>query len=367
MRKIVSLFLVLVFAAVSLAPRPVRAATGSGSEQGGTQGDIRIEETGPFGRVKFIYSPPKGSRSYVVPVYEYMSWDEMQKRNPGGVYRTFTSAPRGVEDSYRDAGGLIRMARMAAGNWDLFKRGFMDVWHAVNESADFYKKGMANANDPEKRYDFWKSKGIYDKYNAGERAFLNQVVMPAVAVAQWTVTGLGGVGSGVTAAAGLALGVAVLTGGAGLALAGVIFGAGALAGALLAVAETHYKGNRVHEAGGDINALHGHIGFNWHNPFPIGDLPEEPLGLVDVTVNWNGLYPKLLSAEIAVSSLTGAGAGGFATYLKGEQEYNTLATYNAYGIPEVVEVRTPPVVEKWFDTPREQGNNVWKLVYSLCK
>lgn len=66
-------------------------------------------------------------------------------------------------------------------NSKLFMRGFADVWKA-SSGGMFAEQG--NLTDPEKKYEYWQKQGIYDKYTASERAFLNKVVFPAVAVAR---------------------------------------------------------------------------------------------------------------------------------------------------------------------------------------
>ena len=85
----------------------------------------------------------------------------------------------------------------------LFFRGFADVWKA-SSGGMFSEQG--NLNDPAKRYGFWKKQGIYDKYTVGERAYLNKVVFPAVAVGRSLVAGaaIGIAAAGVATMAGVA-------------------------------------------------------------------------------------------------------------------------------------------------------------------
>ncbi|MEW5935158.1 MAG: hypothetical protein AB1816_16395, partial [Bacillota bacterium] len=312
-----------------LCARPVAAAVGVGEAE---ERNVRVVKTGPFGYVRWIEAPSpseSGKRYWVLPSYEYASWDEYARFRDGYVVTRLGEPPRGVIDSYQEAGGLIRMVGMAVGNRDLFMRGFRDVWRAVNESADLFEKGMGNLNDVQRLYEFWKEKGIYDKYNAGERAFLNQVVMPAVAAAQWALTGLGGAVTGAGALAGIALLLGATVGPALLAA-----GAGLLAGITVVTLVAHLKGEAVREEGGDVNAVEG--------LFP----------MVTAGNVLGGLVPTLLGGvasllELAAGALGAVGVGIptiVAGYLTAQQQYNLLATYNAYGIPELVETPVPPAV-----------------------
>ena len=387
---------IVLFLCVLLCTRPVAVAASVGAVQ---ERNVRVIETGPFGYVRWIevVSPSeKGKRYWVVPSYEYASWKEYTQFRNGYMAIRLTEPPRGIMDSYREAGGLLRMVSMATGNWSLFIRGFRDIWHAVNESANFLGKGMANLNDPQKLYEFWKEKGIYDKYTPGERAFLNQVVMPAVAVAQWSLTLLGG---GVTAL-GLAIGLAPV-----LAPFGVLVG-GFITGAVLATLVALWKGTMVRETGGDINALQ--LG-QWNiQPVQVTIPDTGEIGAVQVG-EWNGLFPVagtmtvlagalgtgatgaaagamvghlvgvaaggLGSAQATIGLLAGGVAGGVAAglvggltgYLTMEQEYNLLATYNAYGIPELVETPVPPAVWDDGSSASRPKEKTWELIYSLCR
>jgi len=336
----------LLFAAAVARPA-LAAGPGAGA-------DIRIVETGRHGYTKFIASPPEGGRRFVVPVYEYATWEQTQKMLGGTAARVFSQPPRGVIDSYNHAGGLINMLRMAVGNWDLFWRGCRDVWAAVNESADLVNKGMANLNDPAARYEFWKSKGIYDKYNAGERAFLNQVVMPVVAVGQWALGGLAGSLTGVGVAFGLA---SVL----GLALGPGALIAGGIALGLVAVSLIgHFKGEAVREKGGDINAV-----LSWVKSGVEKTETGKEYRLA-FGVDSNGILPTLEVFGIAGSAVAGLG-GVVGGYLTAQQEHNILATYNAYGIPEVVSVAGPPVEYDWKRPVGERVDQTWELIYSLVQ
>ncbi|MBC7239800.1 MAG: hypothetical protein H5T71_06845, partial [Chloroflexi bacterium] len=207
--------------------------------------------------------------------------------------------------------------------------GFSDVWAAANESADLLNNGMVNLNDPAARYEFWKSKGIYDKYNAGERAFLNQVVMPAVAVAQWALGGLAGSLTGV----GVAFGLASLL---GLALGPGVLIAGGIALGLTAVALIgHFKGKAVREEEGDINALTIRLKSLTESFFfkrmreadaELGiDYEVSPEDLQYPVPVWNGWFP--VAGVLGTAAGLAGGVGGAVTgYLTTQQEYNILAT-----------------------------------------
>lgn len=108
---------------------------------------------------------------------------------------------------------------MVFSNSKLFVKGFRDVWGATAQKSD-----GENLNDPSKRMDYWKKQGVYEKYNARERAFINKVVFPAVAVARGAgvLAGGGAVAYGAAALLGLATAPALAVGGA-VALAGAAF------------------------------------------------------------------------------------------------------------------------------------------------
>jgi hypothetical protein len=345
---------VAVLLCVLLCVRPVVAAAGVGAVQ---ERNVRVIKTGPFGYVRWIevLSPSeKGKRYWVVPSYEYASWKEYTQFRNGYMAIRLTEPPRGIMDSYREAGGLLRMVSMATGNWSLFIRGFRDIWHAVNESANFIGKGMANLNDPQKLYEFWKEKGIYDKYTPGERAFLNQVVMPAVAAAQWTLGGLAGGLTGVGAAFGLATLLGLSLGPVVLALSGAVLGI-AVVGLV-----SHFKGEAVREKGADISALVARVESG------VEETETGKTHRLAVQVSTNGLLPTLELFGIAGGALAGVG-GLVGGYLTAQQEHNILATYNAYGIPELVETSVPPAV--WDDGPSASRpeKKTWELIYSLCR
>ncbi|MFZ5768613.1 MAG: hypothetical protein ACOY3F_07950 [Bacillota bacterium] len=367
-----------------LCARPVAAAAGVGAAQ---ERNVQVIETGPFGYVRWIEAPSpaeKGKRYWVVPSYEYASWERYAQFRNGYVVSRLTEPPRGIVDSYREAGGLLRMVLMAVGNRDLFIRGFRDVFNAVNESANFINRGMANLNGPQQLYEFWKEKGIYDKYTPGERAFLNQVVMPAVAVTQWVLTGLGSMGTGFLGGAGIAAlgGLVALACGAALGpvLLAVGIGAalGAVGGGVLGVLLSHLKGTRVREAGGDVNSLQANIESHLvdtlvANPEPrsrydlFAGMAEDQVEVNKLKVVWNGLFPKAGAMEVLAGGLAGSVLGGLAGYLTVEQQYNLLATYNAYGIPELVETPVPPAVWNTGQQRVSGEKNAWELIYSLSR
>ncbi|MEW5932321.1 MAG: hypothetical protein AB1816_01860, partial [Bacillota bacterium] len=305
-----------------LCARPVAAAVGVAEAE---ERNVQVVKTGPFGYVRWIEAPSpseKGKRYWVLPSYEYASWDEYARFRDGYVVTRLGGPPRGVIDSYREAGGLIRMVGMAVGNPQLFIRGFRDIYGAVNKSADFLNVGMSNLNDTRKLYEFWKEKGIYDKYNAGERAFLNQVVMPAVAVAQWTLTELGSLGTGLLGGGAVAafIGVIALACGAPLmpVLLGVGLGAvlGAVGGGLLGTFLSLWKGAAVRELGGDINAMRVNVVERFEQvlvarPEPRARvdlaprLEEDTAEYKDVQVIWNGLFPKAGALELLAGGVAG--------------------------------------------------------------
>jgi len=338
-----------------LCTRPVAAAAGVGAAE---DRNVQVIETGPFGYVRWIEAPSpaeKGKRYWVVPLYEYASWERYTQFRNGYVVSRLSEPPRGIVDSYREAGGLLRMVSMAVGNRDLFIRGFRDIWHAVNESADFFGKGMANLNDPQKLYEFWKEKGIYDKYTPGERAFLNQVVMPAVAAAQWTLGGLAGGLTGAGAAFGLAALLGLSLGPAALAVGGAVLGI-AVVGLI-----AHFKGEAVREKGADVNALVALVKSG------VEETGTGQTYRLAVQASTNGLLPTLELFGIAAGGAL-AGVGGAVTgYLTAQQEHNILATYNAYGIPELVETPVPPAV--WGSGAGEsyREKSTWELIYSLSR
>lgn len=100
---------------------------------------------------------------------------------------------------------------MVFSNSKLFINGFRDVWRATAQ-----RSNGENLNDPAKRIEYWKQQGIYEKYNAKERAFINKVVFPAVAVARGAgvLAGGGAVAYGTAALLGLATAPALAIGGA---------------------------------------------------------------------------------------------------------------------------------------------------------
>lgn len=100
---------------------------------------------------------------------------------------------------------------MVFSNSKLFINGFRDVWRATAQ-----RSNGENLNDPAKRIEYWKQQGIYEKYNAKERAFINKVVFPAVAVARGAgvLAGGGAVAYGTAALLGLATAPALASGGA---------------------------------------------------------------------------------------------------------------------------------------------------------
>lgn len=74
-------------------------------------------------------------------------------------------------------------------NGRLFLRAWVDVSACLKDSRAYDE----NLRDPEKRYQFWKDKGFYDRYTAQERAFINAAVMPALMLGR-ILSGVGGVG-----------------------------------------------------------------------------------------------------------------------------------------------------------------------------
>lgn len=56
---------------------------------------------------------------------------------------------------------------------------YMDVAKALD---NVMAEGMINLNDPQKRYEFWKQVGIYDKYTPNEIRYINKYVFPTVAI-----------------------------------------------------------------------------------------------------------------------------------------------------------------------------------------
>jgi hypothetical protein len=374
--------LVALLLCTLLCTRPVAAAAGVGAAE---ERNVQVIETGPFGYVRWIEAPSaseKGKRYWVVPSYEYASWEKYAQFRNGYVVSRLTEPPRGIVDSYREAGGLLRMVTMAAGNRDLFIRGFRDVWHAVNESTGILGKGMANLSDPQKLYEFWKEKGIYDKYTPGERAFLNQVVMPAVAVAQWGLVGLGGAVTGASIVSAVTALLGITLGPLGFLAAGVV-------GTVAAVYIGHAKGTAVRQEEGDVNALHLAIREKW--PGLAAELQKEgvwasPDELYWVDFDWNGVFPKVTLAPFITGTLaglantlkwfsfggTGTGIGaGLVGMLAGaftaDKEYDLVATYNAYGIPELVETPVPPAVWGSGAGERYREKSTWELIYSLSR
>ncbi|MCR4426258.1 MAG: hypothetical protein NUW23_08745 [Firmicutes bacterium] len=88
-------------------------------------------------------------------------------------------APSSLEQSTRESGQTVSLLNRAINTTQLFIRGFADV---VDATWDATVSGEANLRDPAARYEFWKERGIYEKYTARERQFLNRVVQPAIGV-----------------------------------------------------------------------------------------------------------------------------------------------------------------------------------------
>jgi hypothetical protein len=119
-------------------------------------------------------------------------------------------------------------------NFELFRRGCMDIMKAASA-----EETQHNLRDPEKRYNYWKEQGIYDKYTPQQIEFLNRVCARAV-IAGNAVVGLGSVVG------------TVATLGSMLALAAPVIAAVAGGAAVVAGAATLYKWSQVENKGADI-------------------------------------------------------------------------------------------------------------------
>jgi hypothetical protein len=302
--------------------------------------DVRVLETGPYGYVRFIEALQPGQKRIVVPRYEVQSWTERFKK-PGYQQIMVSMPPRTFQESMQEAGGFLKMASLAVSNFRLFWKGFQDIERAL---ATGLRGGMENLSDPVKLYEFWKAQGIYDKYDKKERAFLNQVVFPAVLVWQHVKMDLGVFGLVGLAAAMLIPGpwwIPILAGGLGIAAAELL---------------TAAKKKAVRFEGGDVQAFGSLKGlYPWAF---IGSGVETMAGGVASAV---GAGLAVAEAVPPVLLLGAAWAGA------AWESYNVAKVANAYGIPEVIEAEMPPPIweEKSGDV-REKGE-VWELVYSLVR
>lgn len=268
----------------------------------------------------------------------------------------------------------------AVNNTKLFVRGFQDVWKATTAIAD---TGMANLNDPQKRYEFWKEQGIYDKYNARERAFLNKMVFPAVAAAQG-IFGLGGavlIGVGAAAAFQLAAGPLVI-------------GAAATWLALTTVKALRVKGLRLGQEaanggigwdaskGGDITSMYESslfslatktIGFVTGASLFTHGAVGSMLGEARMAGELAGFSEEIVQVGKEAGARAGAAvgvAGGLASALGGvlgiRSSYNFIGLVNAWGIPEPQNV-TPVMISKR-DIPGDVKETMdIKLTYRLAR
>lgn len=125
---------------------------------------------------------------------------------------------------------------------ELLAKGCAEFFKVAMEGV---KEGAHNLNDPQKRYEYWKSRGIYEKFTPRQIEYINKACMPLMSIG----ASIAGTVGGVVAGAGLA------------ALTGVSFPILAAAGVAAFVGLTAIKFTQV-KKGADI-ALFG----------------KEPLGL----------------------------------------------------------------------------------------
>ena len=270
------------------------------------------------------YTEVYGGRQFTVVMQRTITEEEFQELAQMQQRQAGERLARG-ESPLNTSGETGSALNRFYNNADLFIRGFQDVWVATDVGP---LESMANLNDAGKRYDFWAQQGIYDNYTQQERAYLNQVVIPAV---------------GVTKAAMGTAGVGLLVGGLA-ALCGIAFWPAFLAAGAVLAGATAYKAWRMKRANADLasvqSSLFGATAVVGLAGVPVagGALPLGPgFGSGRVAGLWRAVASKgargVLSragAAVAWPAAEVVAGGGLA--LSGA--YGTLAVINAANIPE---------------------------------
>lgn len=244
----------------------------------------------------------------------------------------------------------------------LFLRGFKDVW-AASGGGMFSEQG--NLNDPAKRYDFWQEQGIYDKYSLRERAYLNKVVFPAVAVSR-ALYGGGAIALTATAVASLA-GVAVLP----LILGGVGVWAGL----------TAIKAWQVKNKNADVAGLPQFFGglksgqANWYAGSALGAVGGMTAGIASllrgaignpvlrVAANGSAALAEGIGLGTAVAGVGSATVGG---YIGASESFNVVRLINEWGIPEKTTLTDAEFVARPYANQSEK-REVLEFKYRLIK
>lgn len=145
-------------------------------------------------------------------------------------------------------------------------------------------QGAHNLNDPQKRYEFWKSRGIYDKFTPQQIELINKTSMRYMTI----LASIAGTGGGVLAAAGLA------------ALSGVSFPILAAAGVASFIGLTAIKFKQMKDNSADL-AVFGNE--------PLG-LSKYTGGLLVGQAGQMGIARVLGSLGSSTASSAAAVAGG---------------------------------------------------------
>lgn len=273
---------------------------------------------------------PEGKSRIIVPKERIISLEEYQRI--ANLSAAQAAADCVANETWTENPEIPGVINRFFNNSKLFIRGLADVWNA---SSGGMFPGQENMRDPAKRYEFWEKQGIYDKYTASERAFLNKVVFPAVAVLH-----------------GLIASTAILTAAASVAsLAGVAFAPVALAAFGVWAVFTGWKLWKTLRGNADVAGMpQWSSGLktgqaNWYTAALLGWAGGMTAGAAGLLRNVVG-NPALRVAADGTAALgegigLGTAAGAVAStalagYIGITESFNIVRLANEWGIPEKV-------------------------------